>query len=70
MAANANVPDLKRILKYESPLPDAHCVVMYFSEQDYALFTKIVVAYGGKKLARGLVDKELALMKALSKLTS
>lgn len=68
MAAGANVRDLKRILKYEFPIPKARCVVLYFSNAEYALFAKVILAHGAKKYARGIVDKEVALSKALSKL--
>jgi hypothetical protein len=68
VAVNANVHDLKRISKNELPLPKAHCVLLYFSDTDYALFTKVILAHGATKYARGIVDKESALIKALSKL--
>jgi len=61
---------LKRILKHEPPLPNAHCVVLYFSPGDFALFSKVILAHGGGKAARGLFNKEAALIAALSKISS
>jgi hypothetical protein len=68
LASNTSAEDLRRILSDEPPLHNSHCVVLYFSDADYSLFAKAILAHGGSKSGRGLADKETALIAALSQL--
>jgi hypothetical protein len=43
-----------------------HCVLMYFSEDEYAKFAEAILAHGGKKSTRGLVGKEKALVSLIA----
>ncbi len=42
-----------------------NCVQLYFTPAQYQVFEKAVLANGGKKVRRGLADKEQALISAL-----
>lgn len=66
IAAGTSTQDLKRILKHEPPPPTPHCTILYFSDDDYATFAKAILAHGGSKKGKGLVNKEAALIAALS----
>jgi len=45
-----------------------HCVLLYLSDQDYRLLSKVLKSHGARPSARGLRNKEQALIKALKKL--
>jgi hypothetical protein len=45
-----------------------HAVVMYLTDDQYAIFREVLLAHGARTGARGLADKEAALTAALQKL--
>ena len=68
-AAEANsAAQLKSIVKGDKPVENAHCVLMYFTPAQYAVFEEVLVAHGGTRNGRGVNDKETALIAALTKL--
>jgi hypothetical protein len=50
-----------------NPMPDARCVMLRLSPQNYRKFEDAVLQNGGSKVGRGLRDKEKALMKIIGK---
>ena len=58
---------LKRILKGDKPLKDAHCVLMYFSPEQYQVLEEVLVRHGATANRRGMNDKEAALIAALQR---
>jgi hypothetical protein len=69
LAQQNNVKELERITRGERPLGTSHCVLMYFSPQQYEELEEALVHHGASKAARGrgLVDKEKALLKMTRK---
>lgn len=67
LAEAGTVHELKQMMQGEKPDPNARCVVLYLSPQQYGTFEAAVVKHGGVKSGRGLLNKEKALTKALSK---
>jgi hypothetical protein len=67
LAETSTVRELTLLLRDELPVPGERCVVLYLGPVHYKTFENAVLAYGGKKVGRGLVDKEDALLKALNK---
>lgn len=59
--------ELNSLMRGEQPHPETRCVVHYFTPEQFEVFEKSVLANGGVKSGRGLLDKEEALAKALSK---
>ena len=55
-------------LKGEELDDNAHCVLMYFDPKQYQLLEEVLLAHGGTKSGRGMVNKEDALITALKKL--
>jgi hypothetical protein len=68
LAENNTAAQLKSLMKGETPLNNAHCVLMYFSPKQYDELEAVLLANGGTKQGRGILGKEEALMKALKKL--
>jgi hypothetical protein len=69
LAENNTVEQLKALMKGEEPITNAHCVLMYFSPKQYEQLETVLLSHGGSRSGRGILNKENALMKALSKLT-
>jgi hypothetical protein len=65
MAENHTAAQLKQLVKGEKPVTNAHCMVLYFSQEQYAELEPILLANGGTKSGRGILDKERALLNAL-----
>ena len=66
-AENSSAAQLKSIVKGEKPVENAHCVLMYFTPEQYAIFEQALLANGGTRSGRGILDKELAITAALKK---
>jgi hypothetical protein len=58
--------ELSVILRDVTYSAGKHCVILYFSSKQYDVFQHAVLAHGGKKSARGLTYKEMALVQALT----
>ena len=65
LAEKHNAVQIEALMKGEKPINNAHCVLMYFSPKQYALFESVLIKFGAVQSGRGLVDKEDALIKAL-----
>ena len=57
--------DLKQLIKGEKPEGNAHCIMLYFSEKDYAEFAKVLQQHGGEISGRTIANKEQALMNVI-----
>ena len=67
LAENNTTAQLKQLMRGEQPLTNAHCVLMYFSPQQYEKFEDVLVKNGGTRSGRGILNKEEALIRALDK---
>ena len=67
LAESENTKELKRRMKGEKPMGNAHCVLMYFTPKQYAELEAALLKNGATRSGRGLVDKEEALINALRK---
>jgi hypothetical protein len=56
-----NAQELKRRVYKDSPKQKPHCVLLYFSTDQYRLFRRAVLRHGGSSAGRGLVGKEEAI---------
>jgi len=59
---------LKTLVKGDKPLANAHCVLLYFTPEQYAVLESVLLKHGGKRSGRGILDKEAALIAALKRL--
>lgn len=67
--AEANtVQQLKAILNGEEPQSNAHCVLLYFTPEEFQSLESALVKFGAKRSGRGLLHKEQALMALLKSL--
>lgn len=57
---------LEQRLKGEHMPDNSRCVLMYFSPQQYEQFEETVLKHGGTRSGRGLLNKETALIHALT----
>lgn len=67
LAEECTVRELSVLMRDGVPADGERCVLLYFEPPAYELFEQAVLAFGGKKVGRGLVNKEAALAKALVK---
>lgn len=67
MAERNTVQQLKHRLLGRKSDHRRHCVLMYFRDSDYQVFSQAILRYGGKKTSRDLAGKEEALLKILKK---
>ena len=67
LAEQFKTKQLERKMQGDEPLKNAHCVLMYFSSQQYAEFEEALLKNGAKRSGRGIVGKEKALINALRK---
>jgi hypothetical protein len=69
LAEQNNVKELERQIKDETPLNNAHCVLMYFSPKQYEELEEALLQHGASrpKRGRGLVEKEKALLEIVHK---
>lgn len=66
MAELSTVRELKLFLKQQFPIPGTRSVLLYLEPDQYDVFEKVLLAHGAIKVGRGLIDKEQALIHALS----
>jgi len=66
LAENSSARQLEKQMRGEEPVPNARCVLMYFSLADYGKFEEALLANGAKRNPKGskegLQGKESALM--------
>jgi len=67
MAEHYKAHQVKAILKGEKPLLKGRCVLLYFTQEQYKIFSAAVVASGAIKKRSGIIGTEAALIAALSK---
>ena len=68
IAEGNTVQQLKAILNGEEPQNNAHCVLLYFSPDEFHTLETALVKHGAKRSGRGLLHKEEALMSLLKSL--
>ncbi|MBY0560043.1 hypothetical protein [Hyphomicrobium sp.] len=68
MAEQNSAHSLQALLKGQKKPANAHCVLMYFKDSDYNLFYNALIKRGAQQSARGLINKEEALVKLLKDL--
>jgi hypothetical protein len=67
LAENNTAQQLTALMRGEKPVPNAHCVLMYFSPAQYKELEEALLANGGSRSGRGILNKEKALIAALKK---
>jgi hypothetical protein len=67
MAENNTAQQLQAVMRGDKPVANSHCVLMYFSPKQYEELEEALLANGGTRSGRGIVDKEKALINALRK---
>ncbi len=67
LAEEVNAKELERRMRGEKPMGNAHCVLMYFSPKQYADLEEVLLANGGQRSGRGILNKEEALLKVIKK---
>jgi hypothetical protein len=67
LAEEVNAKELERRMRGEKPMGNAHCVLMYFSPKQYKELEEVLVANGGQRSGRGILNKEEALINAIRK---
>ena len=65
MAENLSTMALKTALRGDDPRANSHCVLMYFSPEQYSVFETALVKAGAQKNGKSISDKETALIKLL-----
>ena len=65
LALNSSAQELKRIMREDDQKPAPHCVLMYFSPQQYRQFRNAMVLHGATSTGRGLARKEEAIMRLI-----
>lgn len=65
LAEQNNAAQLKLLMKGEQPRKNARVVNMYFTESEYAALEAVLIKNGARRIGRGVVDKEAALLRAL-----
>lgn len=59
--------DLALVLAGKPVIPNARCMLLYMSPEDYAFVENVLFAFGATKRGKGLVGKEDALLAALKR---
>ena len=67
LAEQLKTKQLERKMQGDDSLSNAHCVLMYFSPEQYAEFEEALLKNGAERSGRGIVGKEAALIHALRK---
>lgn len=67
LAEECTVRELSILMRDGVPIDGTRCVLLYFEPPAYKLFEQAILAFGGKKVGRGLMNKEEALRRALTK---
>lgn len=66
LAESSSAHELAMTMRNQKPLAGTRCVALYLCPKQYKIFAAAVLANGGKKSGRGLIDKEEALTRALT----
>lgn len=67
LAETNKVKDLADLVNGKQPTNNDHAITLYFSAEDYAMFQDALVAHGGQRSGRGIINKEEALMDLIKK---
>ncbi|WP_439543377.1 hypothetical protein [Hyphomicrobium sp.] len=67
LAQASTVRELKILMQDGVPVDGTRCVILYMEPLEYEVFEQALLASGASKAGRGLIDKEAALVKALTK---
>ncbi len=67
LAEEVNAKELERRMRGQKPLGNAHCVLMYFSPKQYSELEEVLLANGGQRSGRGILNKEEALLRVIRK---
>jgi hypothetical protein len=65
LALDNSAQELKRIMREDDQKPAPHCVLMYFSPQQYVQFKRAMILHGATSTGRGLARKEEAIMRLI-----
>ena len=65
LAEENNAQELKRLINEDRPKTKSHCVLLYFSTDQYRQFRRAVLRHGGSSAGRGLVGKEEAIVRII-----
>jgi len=65
LAEQLSTAQLKSHVKGDDPATNSHCVLMYFSPEQYNVFEQVLLKAGAQKAPRGLVNKEEVLINVL-----
>jgi hypothetical protein len=68
IAETSSAQDVALLMRGVQPAKGAKVVVLYLKAGQYKIFSQTVLAHGAKKIGSGLVNKERALISALSKI--
>lgn len=66
LAEECTVRELSILMRDGVPVDGERCVLLYFEPEAYQMFEQAIMAFGGKKVGRGLVNKEAALIQLIS----
>ena len=69
-AESNTAAQLKQVVKGEKPINNAHCVLMYFTPKQYHEVEAALLANGGQRSGRGILNKEEALLNVVRKLNA
>ncbi len=69
IAETSSAYDVALLMRGEKPVKGTRVVTLYLKARQYKIFSQILLANGASKSGNGLINKEAALMSALSKLT-
>ena len=62
LAEESNAQELKRKIREDSSHSKPHCVLLYFSNEQYRRFRRAVLRHGGSSTGRGIIGKEEAIL--------
>lgn len=68
LAESCTARELSILMRDDVPVDGTRVVLLYLKPTGYQVFEKAVLAFGAKRVGRGLVYKEQALVKALAAL--
>jgi len=60
---------LKSLMRGGEEKPKSHCVLMYFTPEQYQEFEQAILSNGGKRSGRGLIQKEAAIINLINSVT-
>lgn len=66
LAEGCTARELSILMRDDVPVDGTRVVLLYLKPKSYEVFEKAVLSFGAKRVGRGLVHKEQALVKALA----